>query len=228
MWSHRSLYDAPTVAREVAERLSTAVKDTITPGWFQSTPLVIVIVPITTTLTALQHRQPKTCQNNKLDTDLVMKSILFDALDLEHVIEWSRVDMENDEEEEVYDSEEEEQNMIEAAELEQCQWPTNGIPGFCHDQEGALPAASIAAKAISFHTNDPTKKDDHPSKKDDDDDDDDEHNIKIRKTTMIMANELTDHFKLKFSLPIRVGPTLYGGKASDGNIVALLEAHNYF
>ena len=226
--SHRSLHDAPTVARDVAERLSTALKDTITPGWFQSTPLVIVIVPITTTLTALQQQQPKTCQDNKLEKDLVMKSILFDALDLEHVIEWSMVDVENDEEEEVYDSEEEEQNMLEAAELEQCQWPTNGIPGFCHDQGAALPAPSIAAKAIGFHTKDPTKKDANLSKKDDDDDDDDEHKIKIRKTTMIMANELTDHFKLKFSLPIRVGPTLYGGKASDGNIVALLESHNYF
>merc|ERR1712194_446512 len=102
------------------------------------------------------------------------------------------VDMENDEEEEVYDSEEEEQNMLEAAELEQRQWPTNGIPGFCYDQEeaikqstagAALPAASIVAKAITFHTKDSTKKDDNSSKKDDDDDDD-EHKIKIRKTTM--------------------------------------------
>lgn len=205
--SHRSLNDAPTVAKDVSERLSTAVKGTITPGWFsESTPLVIVIVPITTTLTALQQRQPQTYRDNKLDKDLVLKSMLFDAFDLEHVIEWSLLvnDSKHEDGEEVYESEEEEENLLAAMELEQCQWPKTGSPGFCHDAR----------------KKDPLKKDDDKAE--------DENNIRIRKTTMIMANDLTEYFKLKCDWPMRVGPTLYGGKASDGNIVALLEAQNIF
>jgi len=48
------------------------------------------------------------------------------------------------------------------------------------------------------------------------------HEVKIRETTAIMAAELTDHFELNFSENIVCAPVLYGGRASDGNLVAVL------
>jgi hypothetical protein len=44
----------------------------------------------------------------------------------------------------------------------------------------------------------------------------------IQATTALMAASLTDHFELNFSDEIVVAPVLYGGRASDGNVVAVL------
>ena len=46
--------------------------------------------------------------------------------------------------------------------------------------------------------------------------------LKVRATTAIMAEELGDHFELNFSDEIVVAPVLYGGRAADGNVVAVL------
>lgn len=45
---------------------------------------------------------------------------------------------------------------------------------------------------------------------------------RIKDITAIMVHELTDHFELNFSDTIVVAPVLYGGRACDGNIVAIL------
>ena len=37
-----------------------------------------------------------------------------------------------------------------------------------------------------------------------------------------MASDLSDHFQLNFSDTVVVAPVLYGGRASDGNVVAVL------
>jgi len=60
-----------------------------------------------------------------------------------------------------------------------------------------------------------------------DDDNDDENNDndgqpKIQATTAIMAAELSNYFELNFSDNIIVAPVFYGGRASNGNIVAVL------
>lgn len=57
---------------------------------------------------------------------------------------------------------------------------------------------------------------------DDDDDGDNEDRAKVRAATAIMASELTDHFELNFSESIVAAPVLYGGRAVDGNLVAVL------
>lgn len=57
---------------------------------------------------------------------------------------------------------------------------------------------------------------------DEDDDDEDPHKSKVKATTAIMGSELTDHFELNFSDEIVCAPVLYGGRASDGNVVAVL------
>ena len=44
----------------------------------------------------------------------------------------------------------------------------------------------------------------------------------MKATTAIMASDLTNHFELNFSDEIVVAPVLYGGRASDGNVVAVL------
>ncbi len=53
-------------------------------------------------------------------------------------------------------------------------------------------------------------------------DDDDEDWRKIMKTTAIMVTDLRDHFELNFSEEIVAAPVLFGGRASDGHIVAVL------
>jgi hypothetical protein len=53
-------------------------------------------------------------------------------------------------------------------------------------------------------------------------DNDDEDWRKIMTTTAIMATELSDHFKLDFSDEIVSAPVLFGGRASDGHVVAVL------
>ena len=55
-----------------------------------------------------------------------------------------------------------------------------------------------------------------------DDDDDISNRQRIKDITAIMVNELTDHFELNFCDTLVVAPVLYGGQASDGNIVAVL------
>ena len=45
---------------------------------------------------------------------------------------------------------------------------------------------------------------------------------RIKDITAIMVHEFTDHFELNFSDTIVVAPVLYGGRACDGNIVAIL------
>ena len=57
---------------------------------------------------------------------------------------------------------------------------------------------------------------------DDDSSDEDDGDEKVRMTTEIMAKELTDHFEFNFSERIVCAPVLYGGRAGDGNIVAIL------
>ena len=44
----------------------------------------------------------------------------------------------------------------------------------------------------------------------------------IKAATAIMGTYLRDHFELNFSDKIVVAPVLYGGRASDGNVVAVL------
>jgi hypothetical protein len=44
----------------------------------------------------------------------------------------------------------------------------------------------------------------------------------IKAATAIMAAELQHHFELNFSEEIAVAPVLYGGRAADGNVVAVL------
>jgi hypothetical protein len=60
------------------------------------------------------------------------------------------------------------------------------------------------------------------SEEDEDDDDEDEDRRRVRATTAIMVAELRDHFELNFSEDIVAAPVLYGGRASDGNVVAVL------
>ena len=50
----------------------------------------------------------------------------------------------------------------------------------------------------------------------------DEDRRRVKATTAIMSTDLSDHFELNFSEAIVVAPVLYGGRASDGNIVAVL------
>ena len=57
---------------------------------------------------------------------------------------------------------------------------------------------------------------------DDDENDDDDGWPKIHATTTIMAAELSDHFELNFSDNVVVAPVLYGGQASNVNVVAVL------
>ena len=57
---------------------------------------------------------------------------------------------------------------------------------------------------------------------DDDENDDDDGRTKIHVTTTIMAAELSNHFKLKFNDNVVVAPVLYGGQASDGNVVTVI------
>jgi hypothetical protein len=45
---------------------------------------------------------------------------------------------------------------------------------------------------------------------------------RIQAATSIMAAELCDHFELNFSEEVVCAPVLYGGRASDGNVVAVL------
>lgn len=45
---------------------------------------------------------------------------------------------------------------------------------------------------------------------------------KARRTTMLMARELKHHFEFNFSEEIVCAPVLYGGRASDGNLVCIL------
>ena len=44
----------------------------------------------------------------------------------------------------------------------------------------------------------------------------------IKAATAIMAADLQYHFELNFSEEIAVAPVLYGGRAADGNVVAVL------
>ena len=53
-------------------------------------------------------------------------------------------------------------------------------------------------------------------------DDDTPDRRRIRAATAIMASDLRDHFELNFSDEIVVAPVLYGGRARDGNVVAVL------
>lgn len=57
---------------------------------------------------------------------------------------------------------------------------------------------------------------------DEEEDEDNDDKKKVRMTTEIMAKELTHHFEFNFSERIVCAPVLYGGRASDGNIVAIL------
>ena len=50
----------------------------------------------------------------------------------------------------------------------------------------------------------------------------DEDRRRVKATTAIMASDLSDHFELNFSDALVVAPVLYGGRASDGNVVAVL------
>lgn len=45
---------------------------------------------------------------------------------------------------------------------------------------------------------------------------------RIRAATAVMAAELRDHFELNFSDEVVVAPVLYGGRAGDGSVVAVL------
>ena len=56
----------------------------------------------------------------------------------------------------------------------------------------------------------------------DDDDEEDENKTRVKATTTIMQAELSSHFELNFSDEIVVAPVLYGGRAGDGNVVAVL------
>jgi hypothetical protein len=56
----------------------------------------------------------------------------------------------------------------------------------------------------------------------DDDDEEDENKTRVKATTTIMRAELSSHFELNFSDEIVVAPVLYGGRAGDGNVVAVL------
>jgi hypothetical protein len=57
---------------------------------------------------------------------------------------------------------------------------------------------------------------------DQDDQPDDEHRGCVKAATLIMGTSLCDHFELNFSEEIVCAPVLYGGRASDGNLVAVL------
>lgn len=57
---------------------------------------------------------------------------------------------------------------------------------------------------------------------DDEDEDEDGDKAKVNATTAIMGSELSSHFELNFSEEIVAAPVLYGGRASDGNVVAVL------
>lgn len=57
---------------------------------------------------------------------------------------------------------------------------------------------------------------------DDCEDSEDSDKPKVKATTTIMGAELSDHFELNFSDEIVCAPVLYGGRASDGNVVAVL------
>lgn len=54
------------------------------------------------------------------------------------------------------------------------------------------------------------------------DDDDTLDRRCIKAATALMAADLQHHFELNFSEEIAVAPVLYGGRASDGNVVAVL------
>jgi len=56
---------------------------------------------------------------------------------------------------------------------------------------------------------------------DEEQDDNDADQVKVRATTAIMA-ALSNHFELNFSDEIVAAPVLYGGRASDGHVVAVL------
>ncbi|EOD20151.1 hypothetical protein EMIHUDRAFT_242382 [Emiliania huxleyi CCMP1516] len=50
----------------------------------------------------------------------------------------------------------------------------------------------------------------------------DEARLVAKDYSTIMASDLSDHFELNFSDALVVAPVLYGGRASDGNVVAVL------
>ena len=45
---------------------------------------------------------------------------------------------------------------------------------------------------------------------------------RIQAATSIMAADLRDHFELNFSEEVACAPVMYGGRASDGSVVAVL------
>ena len=53
-------------------------------------------------------------------------------------------------------------------------------------------------------------------------DEGDADRVKVLATTAIMHSDLTDHFELNFTEEIVCAPVLYGGRANDGTIVAVL------
>ena len=55
-----------------------------------------------------------------------------------------------------------------------------------------------------------------------DEDEGDANRGKVLATTALMLSELTDHFELNFSDEIVCAPVFYGGRAHDGNVVAVL------
>ena len=57
---------------------------------------------------------------------------------------------------------------------------------------------------------------------DDEYDREDPNRSKVLATTAIMCVELSEHFELNFSDEIVCAPVLYGGRAADGNVVAVL------
>jgi len=196
---HESLKEAPKVARAIAKRMTKALGrglgycsvpvpiDSVSYFYDGGSPSVVVIVPTTpcsTIITKLkQLRDP--CDNDS-DDDLVMKSIIFDAL-LDYPCR-------------------EDVPLMEVMILEERKWTNSGIPEFCYTEE--------------FSSSDDHKlRDRFPPLKEG------ENKKRILTTTRLMAKELTDHFVFGFHDGVDFfEPFLYGGKASDGNIVAVLKS----
>lgn len=145
--SHFSLNKAPTIAKDIAERMSQALGDAILPaGETDVQGIVIVIVP--------KSGITSTSEN---DNDMIMKSIIFDALGFKHVIE-------NDE------NAGKVVNLMTLTTIEQKNYSDIGIPGFCYNQD--------------------------ESSEDDIENDD---FCLIQETTMLMGEELTNHFEFSFN-----------------------------
>jgi len=85
------------------------------------------------------------------------------------------------------------------------------------DDDDSRPKVKVKVNDYSQTTSDLFFQDDD----DDDEHDDDDGQTKIQATTVIMAAELRDHFELNFSDNVVVTPVLYGGRSSDGNVVAV-------